>query len=69
MDEKMRVYDECANVAEVIRNMEVGDVAVFPIARMTTARVSSCNLGLELDRKYSTKTDRETRTISVTREE
>lgn len=68
MAEKM-IYDECENIAEALRNMEVGDVAVFPIARMTTARVSSCNLGLELDRKYSTKTDRGMRTISVTREE
>jgi len=68
MDEKMRIYGERENVAEVLRNMEVGDVAVFPIARMTTVRVGGCNIGLELDRKYRTKTDRETRTISITRE-
>jgi len=66
MTEKM-IYDERENVTELLRGMAVNDVAVFPIARMTTARVSSCNLGLELDRKYSTKTDRETRTITVTR--
>jgi len=54
MDEKMRVYGERENVAEVLRNMEVGDVAVFPIARMTTVRVGGCNIGLELDRNHTT---------------
>jgi len=62
-----KVYDKDVNIMDVLREMEVGDISVFPISRMVTVRVSSSNLGLQLDRHYSTTTDRKQRSIKVIR--
>lgn len=51
-----------------IREMEVGQELVFPIERLEVIRVYACSVGLTMGRTYKTRTDRESRTITVVRE-
>jgi len=51
-----------------IRIMKQGDQCRFPLSKLTYVRVSATNLGIELNRKYSTHIDRESNTIICTRE-
>ena len=52
-----------------IREMEVGQELVFPIERLEVIRVYACSVGLAMGRTYKTRTDRESRTITVVRED
>ena len=51
----------------MIRAMEVGDTLLFPIEKLPTVKTTCSDLGCILNRRYSTTTDRESRTIEVTR--
>lgn len=62
-----KIYDEKVVANQAIKGMEKGDVAVFPISRMTAVRVSCTNIGLVENRKFTTKSSREDRTLTVTR--
>ena len=59
---------EKETVKDQIKQMEVGQTLSYPIERLTVVRTYACELGMILDRKYKTETDRDNRTINVTRE-
>jgi hypothetical protein len=50
-----------------LRAMQTGDKEVWPIEHTHSLRTIATNLGLMLGRKYTTKTNREARTITVLR--
>lgn len=54
-------------VRPALTDLEVGEKIVFPIAKTKSVRAQASDLGLILDRRYQTETDREKRTIVVTR--
>lgn len=56
-------------VLATLRDMELGDAATFPIERTSYLRSLCATFGVEWNRKFSTKTDRIERTITVTRVE
>lgn len=49
--------------------MKVGDRLEYPVRFLDGIRVLASNLGIKLGRKYKTRVDRETGTITVTRVE
>ncbi|MBD5272839.1 MAG: hypothetical protein HDS42_06215 [Bacteroides sp.] len=49
--------------------MEKGDKVLFPIAKMKSVRAQASELGVILNRRYQTKSNRADRTIAVTRTE
>lgn len=58
-----------SKVRPALREMEVGDSLTFPIEGLKSVRAQASELGVVLCRRYATATDRETRTIKVTRVE
>ena len=56
------------SIRQQIRTIPVGKTEEFPIEQMRTVRTHASELSLMMDRKYSTKTDRENRKIYVTRD-
>lgn len=59
---------EPTSVRGQLYQLKVGEKAVFDASRTSYIRNNCTNFGFEWDRKFSTSTDRETRTITVTRE-
>ena len=55
------------SVRSQIHELEVGEKATFDASRTSYIRASCTNFGFEWQRKFSTSTDRKTRTITVTR--
>ncbi len=47
--------------------LSVGDTAAFDISRMKSVRTQASEIGVILDRRYKTHTDREKRIIIVER--
>ena len=54
-------------VRPALTDLKVGGEITFPIAKTKIVRAQASDLGLILDRKYQTETDREKRTITGTR--
>lgn len=54
-------------VRPALSKLNVGETVTFPIARTKVVRVQASDLGLILERKYKTETDRTKRVIIVTR--
>lgn len=54
-------------VRPALTAMEVGEQLTFPIENTKSVRAQSSDLGLILDRIYKTETNRDERTITVTR--
>lgn len=54
-------------IRATVKEMNIGDVARFPIARLSVVRATSSTLGLELDRKYTVKQNGKERTVDVRR--
>lgn len=54
-------------VRPALTALEVGGKITFPIAKTKSVRAQASDLGLILDRKYQTETDRAKRIIVVTR--
>lgn len=52
---------------KTLREMEVGDSATFPIERTSYISSVCVRFGLQWGKKFKTSTNRETRTITVTR--
>ena len=50
-----------------IRQLKIGESAIFPIERLATVQSSASREGLIRDRVYTTEADRESRIITVTR--
>lgn len=51
----------------VIRDLSEGESIDFPIDRLQSVKTTCTDLGLIYERKFKTKTNRVTKTISVTR--
>lgn len=54
-------------ILAVLRDMVVNDIVVYPISRMSSIRAMCSNFGLQWNKKFRTKVDREMGTIVVTR--
>lgn len=54
-------------VRPALTGLGIGEMVVFPISRTKTVRAQASDLGLILDRVYKTTTNREAKTITVTR--
>lgn len=61
-------YSEKTPIRATLKEMEVGDLAHFPVSRTSVIRSTTSTLNLELQRKYVSRLNRETMTIDVTRE-
>ncbi|MEG2157545.1 MAG: hypothetical protein RRY07_07145 [Bacteroidaceae bacterium] len=55
------------SVVGLLRDLEVGDELTFPVERLRTIKVSCSQQGLIWDRVFTTSTNREDRTIKVSR--
>lgn len=55
------------NVRQSLTKMLVGEQLTFPIENTKSIRAQSSDLGLILNRIYKTETNRDNRTITVTR--
>lgn len=55
------------SVRQHLCEMEVGDVIRFPLEKVTSIRSAASAYSLEWDKCFETLSDRETRTVSVTR--
>lgn len=68
MEQNFIIPNEKEAMLKTLRNMNVGDTAVFPLESRPTIRTYCCEFGLEWRRKYKSRTDRVSRTVMVIRE-
>ena len=54
-------------VRPTLINMKIGQTISFPIEQMKSVRTQASELGVIMNRQYSTKSNREMRTIVVSR--
>ncbi len=54
-------------IRPALTNMKIGQTISFPIKQLKSVRTQASELGVIMDRQYSTKSNREERTILVTR--
>lgn len=54
-------------IRPALYGMEVGGTIKFPISRLKSVRTQASELGMMFERHYTTKTNREEKTIEVTR--
>lgn len=59
--------DKIIKIRPAIEALEINQKVEFPIDKLRTVRVTASDLGLMFGRKYSTLTDRDERTVTVTR--
>lgn len=62
-----KIYDNILPIKETLRDMSVNDIVVFPAEKTSVLRATASNLGLELNREYKTRTNRDERVIRVVR--
>ena len=60
-------YDNRLTIRETLKDMSIDDVIVFPAEKTSVLRATASNLGLELNREYKTRTNREERVVRVVR--
>lgn len=65
----MEQSDKNEPLTNQLINMEVGRQLAFPAERLNVVRVTACDIGFKYGRRYTTRTDRENRTVTVTRTE
>ena len=61
-------YSNRIPLRATIKDMEIGDIIHFPVAKVSVVRSTTSTLNLEMGRKYKSRLNRETMTIDVTRE-
>ena len=59
--------EKSTKLRPTIYGMGVGESLTFPISRLKSVRTIASELGMMFERQYTTRTDRETKTIEVTR--
>lgn len=59
--------DNFVKIRPAIMAMAVGETIEFPIAKLKSVRTQASEIGAITERRYTTRTNRETRTISITR--
>lgn len=64
---ELKENDNKKPMLAVLRELEVGESYIYPIKRMSSLRTMCTNFGVQWDKTFSTKRDRENRTITVTR--
>ena len=52
-------------IRPVLEALQIGEAVIYPISRMKSVRTQASELGAIHNRQYTTKTDREARTITV----
>ena len=60
-------YSEGTPLRATLKSMSIGDIVCFPVCKMSVVRSMVSNLGYELERRYTTKHNRENKTVDVTR--
>lgn len=60
-------YDSRQTIRETLKDMSIDDVVVFPAEKTSVLRATASNIGLEMNREYRTRTDRDERVIRVVR--
>ncbi|MBD5311705.1 MAG: hypothetical protein HDS13_06055 [Bacteroides sp.] len=58
---------ENMSITPVLRDLDTGDSAVFPIDRLRSVRTIASEVGVMYNRKFKTSANRVERTITVTR--
>ena len=59
--------DNFVKIRPAIMAMAVGETIEFPIAKLKSVRTQASEIGAITERRYTTRTNREARTISITR--
>ena len=54
-------------IAPLLKKMEINETIDFPIRKFNSVKNACSNYGLQYDRKFSTKMNREKQIITVTR--
>lgn len=54
-------------VLTALRALEVGESVTYPISRNSYVKSCCTNFGLEWDKRFTTKVNREARTVTATR--
>ena len=54
-------------IIQSLRDLDIGGFVSFPIDKVTSVRSLASLISLQLDRKYTTSSDRKTKTINVKR--
>ena len=60
-------YSSEVPIRATLKDMEVGDIVHFPISRLSVIASTASTLGVELDRQYTTKRNKQNRTADTTR--
>lgn len=60
-------YQEKKPIRATLKEMEIGDVVHFPTSRTSVIRSTTSTLNLEMERRYVSRLNRETKSIDVTR--
>lgn len=55
------------SMRQQLMEMRVGQKLVFPLSNLTSVRAACSNYGLQWDKKFLTESNREERTVTVTR--
>ncbi len=61
--------EEKIKIRPTLEKMEVGKTMTFPISSLPSVRTLTSTVGLYMGRRYKTKSNRENKTIEVTRTE
>ncbi len=59
--------ENCTKIRPALMGMAVGETLSFPIDKLKSVRTQASELGAMFERRFTTKTDRSTRLITITR--
>ena len=61
------MVENLEKIRPALTALEMGDAVVFPISRLKSVRTQASELGAIFNRRFKTKTNRENKTITVSR--
>lgn len=67
LEEVVASVERTKKIRPTLTEMEVGDVVAFPVIQMKSVRAQASELGVILDRRFTTRLNRQDRTLIVTR--
>lgn len=59
--------DTTQKIRPLLLNLKVGESVAFPISRLKSVRTQASELGAIYERQFTTKMDRQERTVTVSR--
>ena len=62
-----QIYSQRKPIRATLKGMEINDIVHYPVSRLSVIRAIASTLGLELERNYVTRLNREAMTIDVIR--